>query len=169
MPSRHDEIGAYYVEVAPTLWRAVRHAITGPDALIDDACSYAWLQLLRNDQIELNAAGFGWLLIVAKREAYLASARARREPPLGQPEELPEADCDPVDSADVMFERLERTRFRRELVRGLPDRKQVLVLLHAAGFTYREIAAITGDTPRTVERQLLRGKRALRRMATTPT
>lgn len=38
-----------------------------------------------------------------------------------------------------------------------------MVFLRASGFSYHEIAAMTGDTVRTVERQLLRGKRALHR------
>jgi DNA-directed RNA polymerase specialized sigma24 family protein len=34
--------------------------------------------------------------------------------------------------------------------------------LHGAGYRYAEIAAATGDSRRTVERQLLRAKRALK-------
>jgi RNA polymerase sigma factor (sigma-70 family) len=165
MPSRNDQVAAFYAKEAAGLLRAVRHAITGPGQLIEDACSFAWTQLLLNDQVQLDAAGFGWLYTVAKREAYLLTAKARREPPLGDPHGFPGIDTAQADAADVIFERLEAARERHALVRALSPRMRALVLLHAAGFSYREIAQLTGDTLRTVERQLLRGKRALRREA----
>jgi DNA-directed RNA polymerase specialized sigma24 family protein len=43
----------------------------------------------------------------------------------------------------------------------LPARKLRLVALRAVGFSYRDIAAITGDTVRTVDRQLRRAERRL--------
>jgi RNA polymerase sigma factor (sigma-70 family) len=43
----------------------------------------------------------------------------------------------------------------------LPQRQRQMVWLHGAGLSYVEIAAATGCTRRTVERQLLRAKRAL--------
>jgi DNA-directed RNA polymerase specialized sigma24 family protein len=53
--------------------------------------------------------------------------------------------------------RLERRRHDRT--------KQRLLWLHALGLTYAEIALYAGCTPRTVERQLLRAKRAMRARA----
>lgn len=56
-------------------------------------------------------------------------------------------------------------RTRLEGIRSLSQRQQRLLWLHGLGFSYAEIAARTGSTTRTVERQLLRGKRKLRGMA----
>jgi RNA polymerase sigma factor (sigma-70 family) len=152
MSSRHDAIAAFYARKAAELQRAIRRAICGPDARVEDACSHAWLQLLRHPDVELSDRGFSWLYVVALHEGYRLGDRARREVAIDSTERLVGADA------------IDRTlhRERVELVRALPARKRELVLLHAAGFTYPEIARITGNSLRTVERQLLRGKRALR-------
>ncbi len=49
----------------------------------------------------------------------------------------------------------------REALRSLavlPPRQRRILGLFAGGRSYREIATITGDSPRTVERQLMRAK-----------
>lgn len=163
MPSRYDAIAGFYAQKADELRRAVRHAISGPEAMIEDACSYAWYQILRSEGIALDHRGFAWLYVVAIREAYRLSERARREPALGAPQDLPLANQS-TDDHFGLVERRDRHARRVRLLAGLPQRQQRMVLLHAAGFTYREIAALTGATLRTVERQVLRGKRTLRRM-----
>jgi RNA polymerase sigma factor (sigma-70 family) len=168
MSSRHDQIAAFYASQAPSLLRAVRHAITGPDELIEDACSYAWTQLLTHQQVTLDTAGFGWLYVVARREAYRQSDRARREPAVGPPRDL-QRGSEVLEDLQVVAERRERDRCHAELLRLLPERRRRMIVLHAAGFSYREIAALTGATQRTVERQLLRGKRALNGMHHTLT
>jgi RNA polymerase sigma factor (sigma-70 family) len=53
-------------------------------------------------------------------------------------------------------------RERLEAIGKLPERQQRLLWLHAAGLSYAEMAASTGCTVRTVERQLLRAKGKLR-------
>lgn len=49
-----------------------------------------------------------------------------------------------------------------EELRSLPERQRRILLLFAFGFTYVEIAERTGDTVRTVERQLCRARQGLR-------
>lgn len=44
-------------------------------------------------------------------------------------------------------------------------RQRRMIGLHAAGFRYDEIAEITSATPRTVERQIERGRRRARAAA----
>ncbi len=56
---------------------------------------------------------------------------------------------------------IERLHHRAELA-ALPARQRRLLALQAFGLSYAEIAGREGCTPRTVERQLLRAKRALR-------
>lgn len=155
MPSRNDDIAAFYTRKAAELQRAIRRAMCGPDVRVEDACSYAWCQLLSHDEVSLDDRGFRWLYVVALHEGYRLGDRARREAMIDSIERLagPEAG-----------DRLAH-RERVDLVRALPARKRELVLLHAAGFTYPEIARLTGNSLRTVERQLLRGKRALRSAA----
>jgi DNA-directed RNA polymerase specialized sigma24 family protein len=43
----------------------------------------------------------------------------------------------------------------------LPERQRRLIVLQALGCSYAELATLTGDTPRTVDRQLARAKRRL--------
>lgn len=167
MSSRHDQIAAFYTKEAATLQRAVARSITGPEAMIEDACSYAWCQLVQHDSIQLDHVGFGWLYVVAKREAFRLSDRSRREPAVGEPRELPDQSA--LASPDI-WQAVERRLTHQErvaLVNVISPRKRELVLLHAAGFSYAEIVELTGNTLRTVERQILRGKRTLRRLGKT--
>jgi RNA polymerase sigma factor (sigma-70 family) len=60
-----------------------------------------------------------------------------------------------------LFERRERLAS----IRRLPQRQQQVLWLHALGLSYNEIARHTGCTTRTVERQLLRARRAVRSAA----
>ena len=53
------------------LVRAVGRVVHASDALIEDACAIAWLQLIRT-QPERTARLFGWLRTVAIHEAYPA-------------------------------------------------------------------------------------------------
>src|SRR4051812_10025754 len=64
------------------LKRAVRAAVRAPEACIEDACSFAWLQLLRRQPDR--ATVFGWLRTVAIHEAWVLAARERRDRPLGE-------------------------------------------------------------------------------------
>lgn len=158
MPSRDEGLTAFYAANAHTLWRTLRGTISGPDALIDDACAEAWAALLRHPTVALDDRGFGWLYVVGWRHAVRLSDKGRREVAVGEIAQPADNDC--ALSPDEELERRERLALLCEL----PGRQRRMVLMHAAGFTYEEISRMTGDTLRTVERQLLRGKRALRRL-----
>src|SRR3954468_15670154 len=70
----------HHAELRQSVGRAVR----GPDACVDDACSFAWLQLLRLQPDR--ATVFGWLRAVAIHEAWRLNRRERRD---GHLEALP--------------------------------------------------------------------------------
>ena len=167
MRNRHDQIAEFYAGNAPDLLRSVRRAISGSDALVEDACQQAWCQLLRHDEVTLDRNGFSWLYVVACRSAFRMSDRMRREPACGEPSELPAAPGRHHDGRQDADRRLEHDH-RTGLLAQLPGRQRTLLALQAAGFTYEEISTLTGDTIRTVERQLLRAKRTLRRLQTEP-
>lgn len=156
---RSQAVGAFYAANARDLLHALRRAVGGPDALIEDACSYAWMQLLRCEHVALDADGFRWLYVVAIHEGYRLSDRGRRDIAAGAPTELTLRS----ESLDLQIDRRERFRESTRMLGELRPRQARMVLLHASGFSYAEIATITGDSLLTVERQLLRGKRALRR------
>ena len=57
-------------------------------------------------------------------------------------------------------------RERLAEIRALPVRQQRVVLLQGFGYEYDEIAAVTGESRRTVTRQLTRARRRLAALAT---
>src|SRR5207244_10345743 len=56
----------------------VRRAVNASDALIEDACATAWVQLMRA-QPDRGPTLFGWLRTTAIREAYRLSNVQRRD------------------------------------------------------------------------------------------
>jgi DNA-directed RNA polymerase specialized sigma24 family protein len=103
----------------------------------------------------------GWLITTATREALRMLRAGRREVSLdaamsagAEVIELPTRSPGPDDLAEL-HERLAE-------VRRLPVRQQRMVWLTGLGFDYREIGACTGDTHRTVERQLHQARHRLR-------
>jgi DNA-directed RNA polymerase specialized sigma24 family protein len=93
---------------------------------------------------------------VAVHEALRAIVRASRDVPL---EEL-EEDREPRTVPDLRHG-LTEGRERLRMIGELPVRQQRLVWLHGLGFSYAEMAVATGESRRTIERQLLRARHAL--------
>ena len=132
--------------------------------MAEDACQTAWVALLRREDVPLDARGLAWMRIVARTTGY-RTARGRDTPAgsfqatAGHTEtgELPEPAGEGTGPLERTIER-ERYEQRRAQLLSLPARQRQLLGLHGAGLTYEEIAAHTGDSRRTVERQLLRGR-----------
>jgi DNA-directed RNA polymerase specialized sigma24 family protein len=94
-----------------------------------------------------------WLTTVAIHEALRLDGTDRRRAPLqaaGEPS---------IPSTTLTHE---RAREALEVVAALPTRQRQLVGLHAAGFTYDEIAALTATSHRAVDRHLRRARAVLR-------
>ena len=80
------------------LRRTVRRTQRRHDALVADACAYAWLQLARRPDVTLDRRGFAWLNVVAIREALATRIRPATDAPRRPPsspnpdndDELPE-------------------------------------------------------------------------------
>ena len=134
------------------LVRAVRRRVDAPEAVIEDAISITWLIFMPR-QPERSPTLFGWLVTVAEREAWWLAARDRRTIDL---DELPCADWPGVPGPEDVV----KTRHRIELgAHAMTTRQRRIVGLQAAGFRYDEIAELTGDSIRTVQRQMLRARR----------
>ncbi len=158
-PRRRDEADLYERH-HQALLIAVSHAINGSGALIEDACQTAWTILLRRQPDR--ASVFAWLYVVAIHEAYRLSAIERRELHL---EDLAiEGDWDTILAGRVTVEdQLEALEALRALA-ALPDRQRQDLSLRVAGFTYREIAAMTGGRTFTnVNKHLVKARTAIRR------
>jgi RNA polymerase sigma factor (sigma-70 family) len=96
----------------------------------------------------------GWLRVVARREAIRLAQYDRRMATLSAATE----DHRAMRAHRANVEALEALG----LVAALPPRKRGVLALQVAGHSYRETAAQLGMTERTVQRQLLRARAAVR-------
>jgi RNA polymerase sigma factor (sigma-70 family) len=148
-----DEIAELYRANAEQLRQLVRFSIRAPDAVIDDACQIAWSRLVGHRAGVRSETVLPWLVTTASREALKLLRRSWREFPLDQIRE-------PHLTGP---EQIVEFRDRLAQIRTLPPRQQRLVWLQGLGLSYAEMAVYTGDSQRTIERQILRARRALRR------
>lgn len=152
-------VAELYRELAERLQQIVRFDVRAPESVVEEACQFAWGRLMDHRHRVRRESALSWLARTAVREALKLHARAGRCVSLDvaldgeQGAEVP-ALAGPEES----FERRERL----QSIRQLPQRQQQVLWLHALGLTYNEIACHTGCTTRTVERQLLRARRAVR-------
>jgi RNA polymerase sigma factor (sigma-70 family) len=157
------DVDELYRRLAPRLRQIVRANVRAPEPVVEDACQIAWSRFICHSERVRREAALSWLATTAVREAYKLSRRDRRElsldAELERTGELPFASAAPGPAEVVEL----RERLRE--LRQLPERQQRLVWMHAAGLTYVEMADRTGDSRRTVERQLLRAKGKLEREA----
>jgi len=147
------DIGDLYGALGARLERIVRLDVRASDAVIEDACQAAWCLLLRHGDRVQRETVMGWLARTAVHEAFKSLRRCRRE--------------DALDSADLASgqpppEELVLQRERLNELATLPARQRRLLWLHASGLSYAEMAAHERCTHRTIERQLLRARAALR-------
>lgn len=153
------DLGRLYRSLARRLERIVGKGVPAPD-VVDDACQFAWMQLVRHGDRVQHEAALGWLTSTAVREAFRLIRMAEREPSLeALLHVFGESALTAVAvGADEQFE----SRERLLALDTLPPRQQRLIWLHAMGLTYAEMAVHEGATRRTVERQLLRAKGTVR-------
>lgn len=154
---RLEEVSELFAAQAIRVRRIVHLRVTAPDALVEDACQVAWARLVVHRARVRRETADRWLVTVAVRELLRALARERAQLPLESlDEEDPRLSC---PAPDLLEEVAPRDRLAS--IGVLPERQQRLVWLQGLGFSYAEIAGATGDSRRTVERQLVRARRTL--------
>jgi RNA polymerase sigma factor (sigma-70 family) len=154
-------VSELYRALQPQLARILASNLQAPDWVIEDACQTAWGALLERGA-EVTAGGeLGWLSTTATRAA-LRTLRCERRSQAGErapaPVELASFRLTAPDQQLELRERLAE-------IRALPVRQRRVVLLQGFGYEYEEIAAVTGETRRTVTRQLTRARRRLATLA----
>ncbi|MGO9959724.1 MAG: RNA polymerase sigma factor [Solirubrobacteraceae bacterium] len=156
-----QEVGELYAARAERVRQQVRTGVRAPDAVIEDACQFAWSRLMHNRLRVRRRTAQAWLVSTAVHEALRLVHRQGRDLPL---DGLLDQACElaPLGAGPTIDE-LVQQRARLESIGGLPERQQRMLWLRALGLSYAEIAELTGDSPRTVERQLVRARRELRR------
>ena len=137
---------------ARQLQAVVSRRVRTSRANVEDACGFAWLQLVRNQPEP--AIAFPWLCTTAVREAIKLDRRARQVVAL---DDVVEVATDPFPGRVELIAAGEQMR-----AAGLRPREGRLLGLRVAGYGRREIAELTGDSCRTVDRQLVRAQRRLR-------
>jgi RNA polymerase sigma factor (sigma-70 family) len=157
-PAQRGDEAELFERNAERLLRVVRRAIGGRHDVAEDACSFAWLQLLRT-QPERESI-FSWLCIVAIREARrILKGQARHayfeeNPPEPTPSHLDKA-------ADLQLT-LEAREALELIAAELSQQKVRIFSMHVAGLSYEEICAATGYSRTQVNRHMVRSRARLR-------
>lgn len=159
------DIEALYRAHARSLELIVRRDLHEvPQAVVEDACQFAWSRLVFHASRVRRETALSWLAKTAVHEAFKLIRRQAREVPLegpGEDEEgalqLRSVTPDPYELAELSG--------RLALTTRIAPRQGKIVWLHAFGLSYEEIGAHSGCTPRTVQRQLLRARSSLRALS----
>lgn len=158
------DVDEAYRLLARRLERIVRSGIAGcgSEALVEEACQFAWGRLLDHRERIDRERTLSWLAKTAVREALKLRRHQRRQ--LSLDAAIERAGDDALATSGGPETLVER-RERLSALSALPRRQQRLLWLRALGLSYAEIASHTGDSVRTVERQLLLARRRLRAVA----
>jgi RNA polymerase sigma factor (sigma-70 family) len=155
---RRDE-GDLYRRHHRALLNAVCGAKDASGELVEDACQTAWARLLRRRPNCVSAPG--WLYVVALHEAYRLAAIERHELPVADlSHEL--ARDSRIPNHSLLDDQLE-ARDALRAVAQLPERQRRDLTLLVAGYSYREIAQMTGGRSyNNVNKHLLKARRRIR-------
>jgi RNA polymerase sigma factor (sigma-70 family) len=152
-----------------TLYRTHNHRlldlvardVTARRQVIEDACAYAWAELLARQPERTSIVG--WLRVVARHEGIRLVQVDRATVSLSGVAE--DSALTAVWSTGRPTTTHEQYRAALEALAALaelPERKRTFLTLKVAGYTYDEIAEQLGTTCRTVDRQLARARAAVR-------
>lgn len=149
-----QEVAELYAVHAVRVRRLVHLRLTAPETVVEDACQVAWMRLVRDRARARRRSAARWLVQVAVHEALKLMGTGERDLPLEQ------VNTAPLGAPDLL-EELAEHRVRLDALERLPERQRRLVWLQGLGFSYAEMAGATGDSRRTVERQLARARERL--------
>jgi len=166
---RLEQIADMYATHRDQLQRVVRARGSNSSAIVEDACSHAWMQLLTHDYVDVGLPRWGalaWLTQTAVREAWRLDNRERRSHGY-----VPEDNDDLARMAGASghilpgADELAEQHMRLDLVKQIPERPRRFLLRLALGYSYDEIAVAEGAASySTVNKQIARAKRLLRNL-----
>jgi len=146
--------------------RVARRARAEPQT-IEDACSFAWMQLITHRSIDLDGPSCGalaWITRTAVHEAWRLEARRARDEFLDDVARKRELRQREQTAPGVDLIAAQRAHL--DLVAQIPQRPRRFLLRHAVGHSYREIAADETVSLTTTNKQIARAKRLLRALDT---
>jgi RNA polymerase sigma factor (sigma-70 family) len=138
------------------LERIVKTVTSAASETVEDACSFAWVQLLQRQPERENI--LAWLRVVAVHEVYRLWRKAGSEVPT----EVAANGDRAVEGFDSGAQRAQLLAVLQAM-EALPDRRRRIFQLHVAGLKYAEISAATGEGPRAIDRQIKKARDSLRR------
>lgn len=155
------DVEAVYRENAEELRLALRRRFDSsvPDAVIEDACGSTWLIAWAKRHEVRDGNAMGWLVTVAFHEALALLSKRRSETPVDGAER-----ADARTSPDLIREAHEAL----ELLAALTPNQRVALSLQLAGYSYKELAELTGKTYTWVNRHVTEGRAALRQRGGLP-
>lgn len=159
-PGETEDLAELYEQLSKRLERIVRRDVRAPDPVIEDACQFAWFRLVSHRDRVRPVTTLPWLVKTAQHEAFKLVRRDRREHSLDATLETAGEATLRLTAPDPEELAVEHDRLGQ--LERLPERQQRLLWLQGFGLSYAEMAQHTGYTTRTVERQLLRAKQAIR-------
>jgi RNA polymerase sigma factor (sigma-70 family) len=138
--------------------RIVASKVFAPEAVIEDACAFAWMQAWRYART-LDAEPRvlrAWLVLVATREAWLRNSEL----------EAGAADISEIEVAAPARDEVAASETRRralDMIGSLPPQQARVVSLWAVGYSYEEITEILGISYTAVNKALTKAKARLRK------
>lgn len=134
------------------LLRVIARRVSAPRATVEDACAFAWLQLMRY-QPQRGERLFAWLATVAYHEALRLIGVQRKAEPLDGTDQLGGSHSD-----GLRAEALEALN----CLAVLPQRERDLLAGVVAGNSYQELVQREGSSYTAVNRHLTRARARLR-------
>jgi RNA polymerase sigma factor (sigma-70 family) len=159
---RIGDVAELYARNAGLVRGQVCSGVSAPDAVIDDACQFAWVRLLHHRHRVGRERAVSWLITTALHEVFKLVRRDGHDLSLEQL--LEEGGELRINRSAPAPEGTVAARLRLELLRELPERQERLMWLQGLGFSYPEMAGEAEMTVRTVERQLMKARRSIRRL-----
>jgi len=160
--TRLDRIAVMHREHARELERRVASRARAEPQTIEDACSFAWMQLITHPSIDVDSPFCGplaWITRTAVHEAWRLEARRARDELL---DDVALKREQTAPAADLIAAQ----RARLDLVAQIPQRPRRFLLRQAVGHSYREIAADEMVSLTTTNKQIARATRLLRALDT---
>lgn len=151
MSGRTAQLALFYEHHADRLRAAVHLRVQTTDHTVqEDACQFAWLTLVRRDDVELSERGFAWLAAVAIREGWrlarvpgaVPSGAFRGDHDLSE-HEHPEPLAIDVDLEAQAIDRSEHEA-RVDALEHLKSVEARDLYLLAVGYSYADIAELSG-------------------------
>jgi RNA polymerase sigma factor (sigma-70 family) len=155
-PAQRGDEAELFERHATRLVRMVQGRTGAPRDVAEDACTFAWLQLLRIQPERESIVG--WLFVVAANEA----RRLLCAPHHAELDENSGRDVSSYRSRTVDVEVTVETYEALEEIADLSEQQVRIFSLHLAGLTYTEICAATGYSRRQVDRHIVRARARLR-------